>query len=294
MPYVTSDGVKIYYEEYGKGDPVVFVHEMAGDVRSWGPQMRYFARRYRCIAYNARGYPPSEVPEDAAAYSQAQAAEDVANVLRDLGIAKAHVVGLSMGAFATLHFGLKFPQMAHSLVVAGCGHGSARADEEQFRVDAERLATEVESKGMRILANIYASNASRVQFEQKDPKGWAEWRDAFAEHSHIGTAITLRNVQGKRPSLLDLKDAISALKVPVLLITGDEDDPALEVTLWLKRTLPMAGLSILPKSGHTVNLEEPALFNSLVQEFLWRVEAGAWGARDVRAQAKSTMFPRDE
>ncbi len=291
MPYVISDGVKLYYEEYGQGEPVLFVHEMAGDVRSWAPQMRYFARRYRCIAYNARGYPPSEVPEDAAAYSQSQAAEDVANVLRDLGIAKAHVVGLSMGAFATLHFGLKFPQMAHSLVVAGCGHGSARADEEQFRVDAERLANEVESKGMRILANIYASNASRVQFEQKDPKGWAEWRDAFAEHSPIGTAITLRNVQGKRPSLLDLKDAISALKVPVLLITGDEDDPALEVTLWLKRTLPMAGLSILPKSGHTVNLEEPALFNSLVQEFLWRVEAGAWGARDVRAQAKSTMFP---
>lgn len=294
MPYAESDGVKLYYEEHGKGETILFVHEMAGDLRSWAPQIRYFARRYRCVAYNARGYPPSQVPEDPNAYSQAQAADDAASVLRDLGAEKAHVVGLSMGAFASVHFGLKYPQMAHSLVVAGCGHGSARADEKQFRADAERLAAEVESKGMKNLAEVYAGNASRVQFERKDPKGWAEWRDAFAEHSPIGTALTLRNVQAERPSLLDLESAIAALEAPVLLVAGDEDDPALEITLWLKRTLPMAGLSILPKSGHTVNLEEPALFNSVVQDFLWRVEAGAWGARDPRARAKSTMFPDNE
>lgn len=294
MPYVRSDGVKLYYEEHGEGETILFVHEMAGDVRSWAPQMRYFARRYRCVAYNARGYPPSQVPEDSDAYSQAQAAGDAANVLRELGVDKAHVVGLSMGGFATVHFGLEFPQMAKSLVVAGCGHGSARADQKQFRADAERLATEVEAKGMKNLAEVYAGNASRVQFESKDPKGWTEWRDAFAGHSPIGTALTLRNVQGKRPSLLDLEEGMRGLEVPVLLIAGDEDDPAMDVTLWLKRTLPMAGLSIFPKSGHTVNLEEPAMFNSLVQDFLWRVEAGAWGARDPRARSKSTMFPENQ
>ncbi|MDH3317914.1 MAG: alpha/beta hydrolase [Gammaproteobacteria bacterium] len=292
MPYIKSDGVKLYYEECGKGEALLFVHEMAGDLRSWAPQMRYFARRYRCVAYNARGYPPSQVPQEPEAYSQAQAADDAANVLHHLGVEKAHVVGLSMGAFASVHFGIKFAQMARSLVIAGCGHGSARADQKQFRADAERLAAEVESKGMKNLAEVYAGNASRVQFERKDPKGWAEWRHAFAEHSPIGTAMTLRNVQAKRPSLLDLEDAIRALEVPVLLIAGDEDDPALDMTLWLKRTLPMAGLSVFPKSGHTVNLEEPALFNKSVQEFLWRVEAGAWGPRDPRSRAKSTMFPQ--
>ncbi len=183
--------------------------------------------------------------------------------------------------------------MARSLVVAGCGHGSARADEKQFRMDAQKLADDVESKGIQALAEIYGRNASRVQFEDKDPQGWAQWRDEFAEHSALGTAMTLRNVQSKRPSLLDLESDISKLELPVLLIAGDEDDPALDVTLWLKRTLPMAGLSIFPKSGHTVNLEEPALFNDSVQEFLWRVEAGAWGERDPRARAKSTMFPEE-
>lgn len=291
MPQVKSDGVNLYYEESGRGDAMIFVHEMAGDVRSWAPQMRYFSRRYRCVAFNARGYPPSDVPESAEAYSQAQAAEDIANLMKRLDIERAHVVGLSMGSFASLHFGLRNPGMAASLVVAGCGHGSAQGVQPQFRADAERLAAEVEARGMAQAAQAYALNASRVQFQNKDPMGWAEWRDQFAEHSTAGTALTLRNVQGKRPSLLDLESEISALRVPVLLIAGDEDDPALDITLWLKRTLPGAGLSLFPKTGHTVNLEEPAMFNSVVQEFLWRVEAGRWGLRDPRSLAASTMFP---
>ena len=107
MPYaVADDGVKLYYEETGSGLPLVFVHEFAGDHRSWEPQVRCFARRYRCIGFNARGYPPSDVPEDVARYSQARARDDVAAVLSHLGIDRAHVVGLSMGGFAVLHFGL--------------------------------------------------------------------------------------------------------------------------------------------------------------------------------------------
>ncbi|MDX1515176.1 MAG: alpha/beta hydrolase [Gammaproteobacteria bacterium] len=286
-----SDGVSLYYEACGEGHPVVFVHEMAGDVRSWAPQMRYFSRRYRCIAFNARGYPPSEVPEDPGAYSQEQAADDIANVMRGLELDRAHVVGLSMGSFAALHFGLRHPEMAVSLVVAGCGHGSARAVQARFREDAERLAERVEADGMEAAAAAYALNASRVQFQAKDPRGWARWRDEFAEHSAKGTAMTLRNVQGKRPSLLDLEADIAALEVPVLLIAGDEDDPALDVTLWLKRTLPAAGLTLFAKTGHTVNLEEPDLFNRALQDYFWRVEANAWGMRDPRSLAKSTMFP---
>ncbi len=293
MPYADSNGTKLYFEESGSGDAVLFVHEMAGDVQSWAPQMRYFSRRYRCVAFNARGYPPSDVPERADAYSQIQAADDVANVLGHLAIDRAHVVGLSMGSFATLHFGLRHRQLARSLVVAGCGHGSAREGASQFRADAERLAAEVEAEGMDEVAKAYAQNATRVQFHNKDPRGWAEWRDQFAGHSAAGASMTLRNVQAKRPSLLDLRTEFASLELPVLLVAGDEDDHALDITLWLKRTLPGAGLCLFPKTGHTVNLEEPARFNDLLQEFFWRVEGNAWGVRDPRSLAASSMFPED-
>src|SRR5579884_2199968 len=102
MPHATTDdGVRLYFEETGRGTPVVFVHEYAGDLRSWEPQLRHFGQRYRAIAYNARGYPPSDVPGEVSAYSQIRAADDVAVVLSHLGLDRAHVVGLSMGGFAT-------------------------------------------------------------------------------------------------------------------------------------------------------------------------------------------------
>ena len=108
MAYVTAgEGVKLYYEETGQGFPIVFVHEFAGDHRSYEPQVRYFARRYRCITYNARGYPPSDVPNDEPAYSQERARDDIRSVLDGLGIDLAHIVGISMGGFGALHLGAK-------------------------------------------------------------------------------------------------------------------------------------------------------------------------------------------
>src|SRR5512134_273657 len=116
----TDDGISLHYEEAGAGTPMVFVHEFAGDHRSWEPQVRYFSRRYRCITFNARGYPPSDVPADGERYSQDRARDDIRDVLDGLKIDRAHVVGLSMGGFATLHFGFTYPNRARSLVVAGC------------------------------------------------------------------------------------------------------------------------------------------------------------------------------
>src|SRR3970040_2351534 len=124
MPYANSKGVQLYYEEAGKGFPIVFVHEFAADLRSCEPQLRYFSRRYRCIAFNARGYPPSDVPESVSQYSQAIATDDIANVMRDLGIRQAHIIGCSMGGFAPVHFGLRHARLARSLTAVGVGYGS--------------------------------------------------------------------------------------------------------------------------------------------------------------------------
>jgi pimeloyl-ACP methyl ester carboxylesterase len=290
MLYASANGVKLYYEETGSGFPVIFVHEFAGDSRSWEPQVRYFSRRYRCIAYNARGYPPSDVPEDQAAYSQVIAADDIAHVLRHLNIPRAHVVGLSMGGYATLHFGSRHPQMARSLVVAGCGYGSMAEQRQQFQADAEVLAREFETLGMAKVAETYAAGPYRVQFQGKDPRGWAEFARMLAEHSAKGSALTMRGVQKARPSVWELEGELRRMTVPTLIVTGDEDEPCLEPNLFLKRAIPTAGLLVLPKTGHTVNLEEPDLFNRSLQDFFCGVEAGRWGPRDPRSIARSALL----
>jgi pimeloyl-ACP methyl ester carboxylesterase len=290
MPHATTDdNVKLYYEETGSGFPVIFVHEFAGDYRSWEPQVRYFCRRYRCITFNARGYPPSDVPEDVSYYSQDHATADIDAVLRHLDISLAHVVGLSMGSFATLHFGLRYAQKARSLVIAGCGSGAEPSKRTQFQEEAEATAELYEREGSAVAAARHAQGPNRVRFRQKDPRGWAELVRMMGEHSAKGCALTLRGVQKQRPSLWDLTDPMRKLTVPTLIIAGDEDEPCLEPSLLLKRTLPAAGLLVVPNTGHTVNLEEPEAFNHALTEFLAAVESGRWDPRDPRSLDSALM-----
>jgi len=292
MPTVrVDDGVGLYYEVAGDGIPLVFVHEFAGEAVSWELQVRCFARRYRTIGFNARGYPPSDVPADVSAYSQDRAADDIRGVLDGLGIRQAHVCGLSMGGYATLHFGLRYPARALSLVVAGAGYGSVASERERFRQDSAFTAKRLEDDGMKAVAEFYAQGPTRVQFMDKDPRGWREFAERLAAGSARGHALTLRGVQMNRPSVYELGDRLEKLEVPTLIMTGDEDEPCLEPALYLKRKIPTAGLVVLPKSGHTINLEEPEMFNRAVLDFLTAVDAGRWPRRNPASQTGSATLP---
>jgi len=264
MPFATTDdGVKLHYEEVGSGTPIVFVHEFAADWRSWEAQMRFFGQRHRCITYSARGYPPSDIPEKPASYSQNRATDDILAVMKHLKIDKAHIVGLSMGGFATLHFGLRHPAHALSLVVAGV------------------------SEGMSAFAGKYAYGPTRVQFENKDPRGFAQFKKELGEHSALGSANTQIGVQGQRPSIYDLVEGMRKMTTPTLILTGDEDWPCLTPSVLMKREIPTSALAVMPNCGHTINLEDPDQFNRIVDDFIRQVEAGRWPKRDPRALANS-------
>jgi pimeloyl-ACP methyl ester carboxylesterase len=284
MPTLTADdGVKLYFEETGSGTPIVFAHEFAGDFRSWEPQVRHFSRRYRCITYNARGYPPSEVPMEVERYSQERERDDIRCVLDGLGLEKAHVVGLSMGGFATLHFGIAYSHRALSLVVAGCGYGAQPDRRAPFQEQARALAKTMLNEGMAKVAATYGHGPARLQLEDKDPRGFAEFIRNFSEHSAQGSANTMLGYQARRPSLYDLTAEMARITAPLLIVAGDEDDVTLEPGLLMKRTIRSAGLVVLPRSGHVLNLEDPALFNRLLEDFFHQVESGRWSARAASA-----------
>ena len=290
MPQITTDdGVRLYYEEAGAGFPIVFVHEFAGDYRSYETQLRYFSRRYRCIAFNARGYPPSDVPEDWNRYSQERARDDIRDVLRALRIGKAHIIGISMGGFAVLHFGFAYPDLASALVVAGCGYGAQPDKREQFREEVERTAAAIESRGMAEVSKTYGAGPTRVQYQNKDPRGYAEFLSQLAEHSTKGAANTQRGVQGRRPSLWELTEQMKKLDVPTLIATGDEDDPCLEPGILMKRAIPASALVVFPNTGHALNIEEPDLFNRALDDFFHQVESGRWPRRDPRSVTGSIL-----
>ena len=284
MPFAsTRDNVRLHYEEVGRGTPLVFVHEFAGDWRAWEPQMRYFARRYRCVTFSFRGYHPSDVPPTPDAYGYEHFRDDVIAVMDHLKIDSAHVCGLSMGGYATLNVGMKYPQRALSLTMAGTGSGSERGVLEEFRRTSEATAQEYDRVGSEGVAKTYGMGPSRIPFEVKDPRGYREFYDQFASHSARGAANTLRGYQGGRPPVYAFEDEIKKIALPTLIICGDEDDACIEPSIYLKRQIATSGLAIFPKSGHTVNIEEPALFNQTLGDFLAQVDAGRWGARDKRS-----------
>jgi pimeloyl-ACP methyl ester carboxylesterase len=268
VSFINSGGVRLYVEETGSGDAIVFVHELNSDYREWEPQVRWFSRSYRCVTFNARGYPPSDVPEDAGAYGFPVVVHDIAAVMRGLGIARAHTVGSSMGAYAALQFGLMYPEMARSVVAAGVGSGSPAADRAGFAAESEVNARLYLEQGSAAVAEIVAQGPTRVQLRRKDPRGFEQFLAHLREHSAVGKARTLVGYQARRPSLQNFEKEFARMRIPVLLIAGDEDAPCLETTFWLKRTIPNAGVWICPHSGHAVNLEEPAEFNRVVGEFL--------------------------
>ena len=275
MGYATaSDGVRLYFEETGDGAPILFVHEFAGDYRAWEPQVGHFGRRRRCIVYSARGYPGSDVPTDPASYSQDIARDDALAVLDCLGIDKAHIVGLSMGGFAALHFGMAYPDRALSLVVCGCGYGAEPETRDEFRALSLAVADAFETRGAADYAEEYGSGPGRGNFKRKDPRGWRAFVDRLAEHSDAGSALTQRGVQAARPGLWDLEERIREIPTPAMIITGDDDARCLVPGLFLKNLIARARLFVMPGVGHVLNLEEPALFNGVLEAFLADVEAG--------------------
>lgn len=276
----TDDGWDLYYEETGTGVPIVFAHEFAGDCRSWEPQVRHLSRWYRCITYNARGYPPSSVPPDVSAYSQERAVADLLAVLDAAGVDRAHVVGLSMGGFAALHFGLQHPQRALSLCVAGAGYGAEQERQAVFRQEAQISAAMLLGQGMQAFAARYSTGPTRMSFKHADPRGFDEFQARFAEHSALGSANTQLGVQQLRPSLYAMTDQLARLRVPTLILNGDADTPCLAVGLMLKATIPSAVLAVLPGCGHTINLEATEEFNRVVTAFIAQATSGRWPVRE--------------
>jgi 3-oxoadipate enol-lactonase len=286
MPYATTqDKVRLYYEEVGQGTPILFVHEFAGDHRSWEPQLCEFGKRYRCIAYAARGYTPSDVPADRQAYSYQHVMRDCVSVLDHLKIDQAHLVGLSMGGYTVLQVALNHPGRVRSMTLAGTGSGSERWYTQDFHKHSREISAQFEREGSAAVAQTYGRSASRIPFEIKDLRGFATFQAMLAEHDPKGSANMSWGFQGARPSLYDFEAGIRALTIPALIVVGDEDDRCIEPGLFLKATIAASGLVMLPKTGHVVNLEEPDLFNRVVGDFLERVDAGAWPPRDPRSIA---------
>jgi pimeloyl-ACP methyl ester carboxylesterase len=269
---VAQDGVKLHYESDGTGPVVLFVHELAGTLHSFAPQVAALEARLRCIAFNARGYPPSDVPPSVASYSQDQAADDIAAVLDAARCEGAHVMGVSMGSAAALQFALKYPERARSVILASIGSGSDAAP-GAYAAEMEARAKAIEEGGMAQAAKSFGNSPSRRRLKDKNPALYDAFLREVGTLSAAGIANTIRGVQKRRPPLYAHEARIRAMATPALVLVGADDEACLKPSRFLEKTLPGARLEVLADTGHGLNLEEPARVNAMIARFIDAVEA---------------------
>jgi pimeloyl-ACP methyl ester carboxylesterase len=274
----TDDGVNLACASVGEGPAILFLHEFAGDARDWDAQLRALSREFRCLTANARGYPPSDVPAEVESYSQDRAIADALAVLDAFGIARAHVVGHSMGSYTALHLALRYPARIASVLATGCGWGSdANARAETVKI-CQDIAHMFRTEPMAVAAKTYASAPMRRAFLARNPTAFGAFVARLAEHAAVGAANTMLGLQARRPILSDMAPALAQMQTPLLVVVGDDDVSCLDGSLLLKRTAPNAALLVVPRCGHQIGLEEPELFTRTVRDFVREVEAGRWRA----------------
>ena len=275
MPLERVNGADLYYESTGEGVPLVLCHEFAGDMRAFEPQVRSLARRYRVVAWNYRGYPPSDVPESPGAYSPEGLVADLLGLIDGLGLDRVHLAGLATGGNLVLNFAIAHPERVRSLVVAGAGAGTV--DRAAWLEAAERFADDIARDGSEgIVANV-ADAPQRAVFRIKDPRGFDEFVDRMRRLSAAGAEHVMRQVLIPRAPVFELAGDIRRLEMPILVMCGDQDAPAFEPSRFIRDTAPHAGLAVIPMCGHTLNSEEPEAFNRIAGEYLAAVDAGRWG-----------------
>lgn len=276
MPKLKVSDVELYYEETGSGFPIIFCHEFAGDFRSWEQQVRHFARRYRVITYNYRGYRPSDIPSDPAAYSQEILIADMRALMERLSIKQAHVVGIATGGNVALNFAIAHPELTKSAIVAGAGAGTVKR--EAWLAAGRAMADSISKIGAEAIAKSIDGAPQRQALRTKDPRAWDEFIAVIRDLSPEGAALSMLNVLATRKPVTELREQIAALRMPVLVMVGDEDTPAFEPSLFIHQHARHAGLAVFPITGHTLPIEEPEMFNSLADQFLAAVDNGRWGS----------------
>ena len=248
MPTIERDGVTIYYEDHGSGDPVLLTHGYSATSQMWKGQVEALSGRYRIITWDMRGHGQTDSPADPALYSETSTVADMAAILDHLGIEKAVIGGLSLGGYMSMAFNVAHPDRVRALMFIDTGPGYKKDEPRAaWNETAYRRAENLEEKGLAALG------------------GSAEVR--IAQHrSADGLAKAARGMLTQVDSRII--ESLPNITVPTLVLAGANDTPFLGATDYMAAKVPGATKVIIPDAGHASNIDQPAAFNAAVEEFL--------------------------
>ena len=255
MPYLDRDGVNIYYEDHGRGPAILLSHGYSATSRMWAGQIAALSPLYRVVVWDMRGHGESDCPEDPAAYSEALTVEDMVALLRQCGIERAVIGGLSLGEHMSLAFHLAHSAMIRALMLFDTGPGF-RNDEARhaWNERAQQRARDLDARGFAALGQSDEVRASR-------------------HRSALGLAGAARGMLAQADGRVI--DSLDKIAVPTLVLVGADDKNFLAAADYMARKIPRAVRVTIADAGHASNLHQPASFNRAVEEFLAGLPATA-------------------
>ncbi|MBI4267121.1 MAG: 2-succinyl-6-hydroxy-2,4-cyclohexadiene-1-carboxylate synthase [Chloroflexi bacterium] len=267
MALDTLSGLSLNLVQRGAGPAVVALHGFTGDASSWDSFSRAARHEYSVVSVDLPGHGASDAPVNPALYRAPHTVRELAELLDRLHLERVHWLGYSMGARIALAAAIRLGERTSSLVLESASPGLRAVEERQARMrNDEALANRIEKEGVEAFVDYWESLplwASQARL----PRAVRErLRTQRLKNSPAGLANSLRGTgTGAQPSL---HDRLGELRVPVLLIAGEEDVKFSAAAREMHRAVPGSRLCIVPGSGHTVHLEQPDTFNRAVLDFL--------------------------
>ena len=267
MPSVTANGIRLYYEVHGEGEPVVLIHGLGSSTRDWEFQVSDLSRRYRVITFDLRGHGQSDKPPGR--YTLPMLAADVRELLTSLSVARAHIVGLSLGGCIAFQLAVDAPQVIQTLVIVNSGPELVLHSFKQRAAIWQRLAI-VRLMGMRKMGEVL----SRRLFVKP-------------EHGPLRETFVARWAENDRRTYLaaframigwSVTDRLSTIECPTLVVTADQDYTPVALKEAYAAKMPRARVVTIPDSRHATPMERPDELNRVLHEFWTRHEVGSFGS----------------
>jgi pimeloyl-ACP methyl ester carboxylesterase len=251
MAYLERDGVRIYYDVQGSGPAVLLSHGYSATSQMWTRQVEALKGSYRVITWDMRGHGQSDSPEDQSLYSEEATCGDMAGILRELGIGKAVIGGLSLGGYMSLAFNVRYPAMVQALMLFDTGPGYKNpAGRDGWNNTAEGRAVAFETKGLDSLGR-----GAEVRVSQ--------------HRSAAGLAKAARGMLAQFDSRII--ESLDGITVPTLVLVGAKDEPFLGATDYMVKKIPRATPVVIADAGHAANIDQPEAFNAAVEAFLGKL-----------------------
>lgn len=248
MPHLDRNGVKIYYEDHGKGPAILLTHGYSATSQMWAGQTTALKSQYRIIIWDMRGHGKTDSPDDQSAYSEASTIDDMAAILDACEVKRAVIGGLSLGGYMSLAFNVKYPGKVKALMLFDTGPGYKNPkSREAWNATAIERAEVFETQGLDAL-----SQSDEVR--------------ASMHHSAQGLANAARGMLTQSDSRII--ESLPAIQVPTLVLVGADDAPFLAATGYMAKKIPNATQVTIPDAGHASNINQPTAFNEAVLSFL--------------------------